>query len=85
MPKMTRQEAEKAFLRTYHKAAPHDHGGALVGGATAASTIAQTQAARMSGGVAVSHESVMRLAVLLDDLMELDAASAPNGASRANG
>ena len=24
MPKMTRQEAEKAFLRTYHKAAPHD-------------------------------------------------------------
>jgi hypothetical protein len=40
MPKLTREEAELAFLQTFEKAAPHDHGGALVGGPPVASKIA---------------------------------------------
>ncbi len=49
MPKLTRQEAEKAFLETFKKAAPHDHGGVLVGGAPAAPEIAPPSALANSG------------------------------------
>jgi hypothetical protein len=54
MPKLTREEAENAFLKTFERAAPHDHGGVLVGGVPVASKI-EPPSTLAEGGQARAH------------------------------